>query len=58
LLDCWPTDLPDPKRFAASALMLVKPMIKAKVTERNLPCIVNSKMKSIAEKAILGQFSE
>jgi hypothetical protein len=58
LLDCWPTDLPDPKRFAASALMLVKPMIKAKVTERNLPCIVNSKMKSIAEKAILGQFSQ
>jgi hypothetical protein len=42
-LDCLPKDLPEPMRFAASAVKLEKTIKKAKATERNLPCIVNSK---------------
>jgi hypothetical protein len=46
LFDCWPTDFPDPKRFEASALKHENPNTKARTTERNLPFIVISKIKS------------
>jgi hypothetical protein len=43
LLDCCPTDLPEPSRFAASAWMQAKLKTTAMTKERNLLFIVNSK---------------